>query len=375
MSRKIGITFSPPDTALGMFSNGIRQNVLFFNELLNNIGYDVDLIIPEKSITIINSLYGFDSGKYKYSKLSDILSKKYDLIVQFGLELSEEVLIKLKNKGTKLVSYHCGNDYIYDMENALHGDTLRQPQYSKLKHSIFNQIWSIPQMTNTNQYYWQTLYKTECVEVPFIWSPLAIENYEEDCVKNNLGDLKYKTKEKNNIAIFEPNVNVFKWALPALLVCENSYNLENNIDHIYITNIQNNKKFNIKFFNDLIKSLDLYKQKKISVESRYNSLIFMSKYANIAVSHQWENPLNYLYLDLAWMGWPIIHNAYLCKDVGYFYEEFNYKMGGEILNDVIRNHDSNHKEYLEKNRKIINRYLPTNIILQEKYKELIENLF
>jgi hypothetical protein len=229
------------------------------------------------------------------------------------------------------------------MENALHGDTLRQPQYSKLKPSIFSQIWSIPQMTNTNQYYWQTLYKTECVEVPFIWSPLAIENYEEDCVKNNLGDLKYKTKEKNNIAIFEPNVNVFKWALPALLVCENSYNLENNIDHIYITNIQNNKKFNIKFFNDLIKSLDLYKQKKISVESRYNSLIFMSKYANIAVSHQWENPLNYLYLDLAWMGWPIIHNAYLCKDVGYFYEEFNYKMGGEILNDVIRNHDSNHK--------------------------------
>ena len=97
----------------------------------------------------------------------------------------------------------------------------------------------------------------------------------------------------------------------------------------------------------------------------------MNKYADIAVSHQWENPLNYLYFDLAWMGWPIIHNAHLCKDVGYYYEGFNYEEGGRVLSDAILNHDQNHNEYLVKNREAIDRYLPTNKILQEKYIDLI----
>ena len=91
----------------------------------------------------------------------------------------------------------------------------------------------------------------------------------------------------------------------------------------------------------MCRSLDLFKEKKITSESRYNTLEFMSKHCDIAISHQWENPLNYLYLDLAWMGWPILHNASLCKDVGYYYEGFNYEEGGNVLLDVINNHDKN----------------------------------
>jgi hypothetical protein len=100
----------------------------------------------------------------------------------------------------------------------------------------------------------------------------------------------------------------------------------------------------------------------------------MSKYADIAVSHQWENPLNYLYFDLAWMGWPIVHNAHLCKDVGYYYDEFNYEEGGNVLNSVIENHDKNTENYIKENRKILDRYLPSNVELQKQYLGLITNL-
>jgi hypothetical protein len=101
----------------------------------------------------------------------------------------------------------------------------------------------------------------------------------------------------------------------------------------------------------------------------------MKTHADIAVSHQWENPLNYLYLDLAWMGWPIVHNAYLCKDIGYYYEDFNYEEGGKVLNEVISNHDENFEEYLKKNRELIDRYLPSNEKLQNEYITLFTNLF
>jgi hypothetical protein len=124
-----------------------------------------------------------------------------------------------------------------------------------------------------------------------------------------------------------------------------------------------------------MKSLDIVKDKKCSIEGRYTTLPFMKTNADIVVSHQWGNPLNYLYFDLAWMGWPIIHNADLCKDVGYFYEDFNLIKGASILEDVIENHDKNAKEYLEKNRIAIERFLPTNEKLQNDYKNLIFNLF
>ena len=42
-----------------------------------------------------------------------------------------------------------------------------------------------------------------------------------------------------------------------------------------------------------------------------------------------------------------------------------------MLSDAILNHDQNYNEYLVKNRKAIDRYLPTNKILQEKYIDLI----
>ena len=369
--RKIGITFNSPENAIGMFSNGIRQNALYFAKLLLNIGYDVELIIGDSSLNFINGIYGFE--EYKTCRVIDIFNVDWDLIVQFGQELPDIAITELRKKRVKLVQYNCGNDFIYDVENLLHGTSDVGPQFTRFNEKVFDQIWSIPQMTNTNQHYWQTLYKTETIEVPFIWSPIAIDSYENDCIKSGIGELGWVKKDKVNIAIFEPNVNIFKWAFPALLVCENAYTSGSNIDHVWITNILNNKKFNLKFFNQVLKQLSLFKDGKISIESRYNTLYFMKEYASIAVSFQWENPLNYLYLDLAWKGWPILHNAHLCPDIGYYYKDFNYKMGGEVLSKIIKNHDV--EEYKYKNKKLINRYLPDNDESMNSYKRIIENLF
>jgi hypothetical protein len=49
----------------------------------------------------------------------------------------------------------------------------------------------------------------------------------------------------------------------------------------------------------------------------------------------------------------IFHNAYLCKDVGYFYEDFCLKDASSILEKVLENHDINKDQYLKDNRKAI----------------------
>ena len=372
---KIGITFDPPNSPIEMFNNGIKQNAFYLLELLINCGYDAQLIIAPGKYDKVENLYGYDTGRYKWEKYENIVSAKFDIIIQVIFQIPKNIILELKKNGTKLAVYCCGNEYIFMTERVLFGGKIE----SEIQHTtekLFDQVWTIPQHTNTNYHYWKLLLRTEVVEVPFIWSPITVEQLEKDQVKNSGNDFQYRSRNSNKkIAIFEPNINVVKWFLPALLVCESAYRLEKNIDFVYITNIADKKEpFSIDLVNKLVNSLDLKQDGKLSIESRYNTLFFMSKYADVAVSHQWENPLNYLYLDLAWYGWPVVHNAHLCADIGYYYDGFNYEQGGKILSEVIKNHDKNIKKYTDKNRRLIEKYLPTNLNLQNKYKKLIENL-
>ena len=372
---KIGITFSVPDSPMDIFSNGIRQNIMFLRDTLHLIGYDVYLIVDNLKSRDVTKLYGTDST-YKLIDHSQLLNEGFDLNIQMGYTLLKDELKLMRNKGIKLVVFKSGNEYVFNMESILFNAECTVSQYD-LDYPAFDEIWTIPQHMNTNKHYLETLLRTKCVEVPCIWSPSLLEHYEKECIEKGIGVLTYKNRGKDKkCAIFEPNRNVVKWCFPPLLVCENACRINPvNIKHIYVTNVcTSNKRFNKDYFNNLAKSLDLYKTKKISIEARYNSLEFMARHSDIAVSHQWENAMNYLYLDLAWMGWPLVHNAHLCKDIGYYYEGFNYEMGGTVLSDVIQNHDKNAENYMAKNRAAIDRYLPTNKDLQNKYKEVIENV-
>lgn len=394
-SLKIAITFLIPNEPMDIFTNGIKQNTLFFYELMQHIGYDVYLIIDDsKEETSLKEGNFWNTCGVQFLLKSKVISFGLNLVIQMGFELEPTILDTLFANGVKTVWYTCGNSYFAEAETCLYHPTkMMFCQYNNnnglpigVTGHRFDQIWLIPQLVDTNMHYLKTLYRCECVEVPFIWSPSILQS-------GGLGDpgsLMYKKPKSDDMflskcAIFEPNLSIMKWSLPAVLVCENAYRpLLENADstfrksgHVYITNMSSTSGNNLNrpMFTRIIQSLDLFRDKKLSIESRYNSIMFMSKHADVAVSHQFENPLNYLYLDLAWMGWPVVHNAHLCKDIGYFYEGFNYEMGGNVLRDVLQNHHSCAAEYLERNRCVIDRYLPTNKDLQKKYKLLVDSLF
>ena len=378
---KIGITIDIPENLKSFYSNGIRQNSLYFYELLKNINHDVKLIINNNKHK--NVIEEIDFYKYEYIKLNGILNEDFDLIFSFGFSLTKSLFHILKKKGVKIVAYMCGNSYLIDSERILYNQhSARTIDYSYDESMTFDQMWSIPQMYKQNKYYWETLYRTKCIQVPFIWSPNSIEFIKKISNLEDESSLQYKRKE-GKIAILEPNLSLMKWSLPCLLISEMTHRNYKNISHVYITNIEKEKKmedmknntFNLSELNNMCKNLDLFKNKKLSIEGRYVTLDFMSKFADVVVSHQWENPLNYLYFDLAWMGWPILHNAHLCKDVGYYYDQFDYHDASEKLNTILLHHETNKVEYLKQNRKVIENYIPTNSELQKKYKNLIENLF
>lgn len=442
-AKKIGITIPVPSTLKDFYSNGIRQNCLYLYELLQNTGYDVRLITENKKTEPTNvttqqqvsnscecileqtnilvadasceciesdsiqtdepcafspvaepinesvsipikeekpktALDDIDFYDFKSITIDEMIDFHFDLVISMGFSFPDIYCSQLRQQNVKIVSYVCGNNFLIEAEQILYSQHKNKTISYDMKQK-YDEIWMIPQMYKQNKHYTETLTRTKCIQVPFVWSPMSIQIVSKVLQLPDDSSLLYKKKE-SKIGIFEPNISVMKWALPAVLIAEITHRKYQNVQHVFITNLNNKTEsdhinlFNMAQFNNSCRSLDLFNAKKLSSESRFITLDFMSKHCDIAVSHQWENPLNYLYLDLAWMGWPILHNAELCKDVGYYYEEFNYEMGAEMLNDIIQNHEHNAVEYLIKNRKIIDRYIPTNVALQDAYRCLIDGV-
>jgi len=145
------------------------------------------------------------------------------------------------------------------------------------------------------------------------------------------------------------------------------------IKHFYITNSDNIKTNPL--FIDLMQQFDIVKNGIATFENRFRMPYFLDTYTDIVLAHQWENPLNYAYLEALYLEYPLVHNASMIKDAGYYYEGFDVKTGKQQLIRALTEHDRNADVYNRRSKRVIERYLPTNSNSIETYDKMIDNLF
>jgi len=376
---KIGITLGLNDNKESIWTNGIKQNVLMLVHLLKNSKKNYE-------VYILNSRNVDFTERQSYLDGIDILYFKdhfmdMDLIICMGAQVFDYQLETFKKSGPnkKVVSYKCGNNYVIHMENILFKPSESKSfQYEKQ----YDEIWYVPQQHEVNSGLYKTLYRTNAFAVPFIWSEKFLL---ESVVEINKGykDGKYKknwqydeTKDKKIIGIMEPNLNIVKFCLIPAMIAEESYRTQigrKHIDKLRITNSGTVSKH--KEFLSIISTFDLYKDNKISAESRYQTAYMLTQHLDILICHQLLNPLNYLYLDAVYLGYPVLHNAPMCKDLGYYYEGSDTVEASKILNTILTEHDKNIDSYNEKNDVVLQRYHIENTDVIETYDRLIEGLF
>ena len=376
---KIGITIGLNSINESIWTNGMKLNILMLINLLKNSekNYDVyllntvDIDLTDKPNHLKN--IQVDLFKNKYTEM--------DLIISMGSQITSEEIKNFKSvKSTnKFIAYKCGNNYVLAIEELLFKEG---PKLGYVYENEFDEIWYVPQQHENNQGYYSTLYRSKSIIVPFLWDKtylneaLTIIDYGHQQGKYKKDSKYVPNKEQKVLAIMEPNLNVVKTCVIPSLIAEESYRSEigkNKIEKLMITNSENVKTH--KTFLSMLVTYDLYKDKKIRVESRYQTSYFVSQYADIIICHQIMNPLNYLYLDATYMGYPVLHNAPMCKDLGYYYEGSSTKDGAKQLNWILENHDNNLEFYQERNRKVLERYSVDNQELIKTYDRLIENLF
>jgi hypothetical protein len=374
---KIGITIGLRTIDDSVWTNGMKLNILYFAKMLK-------LSSKNYEVCVLNTTNIDVTEKPKYFKDIDLFDfkQKYqdiDLLICMGSQVEKQYLQYFEQQpNKKAIGYRCGNNYIIGAEDVLFKDGQTSYEFE----TELEEIWYVPQQHETNYGYYKTLYRTNPVIVPFVWDHSWIVESLADIERNyKIGNFKksYKydnTKEKKVIGIMEPNLNIVKYCLLPTMIAEESYRSEvgkNKIDKLLITNSE--KVANHKGFLSTIKTFDLYQDGKIFAESRYQTAWMLTQNLDVLICHQILNPLNYLYLDAAFMGYPVLHNAPMCKDIGYYYEGCDTIEGAEKLNWILENHDTNILEYSEKNSKGLWRYHIHNKDIIKTYDDLIYNLF
>jgi hypothetical protein len=383
---RIGITIALIK-GRSIFSNGLTQNVLMFYDLVSKMPKttSVSLLDMEKrnfeDYQEFPYLDGYDVVQWDNNTIQD----DFDVIVIFGISPNVPLLKKFKEKpGNKIVAYKGGNNAVIQMESLIFSqrskdlDKVTEPAPIIDTGKMVDEVWMVPQQEFHNLDIFSIQNYAKSKVVPFIWSPRFIEESISNIKKENpdlkiMFDEKKHSIEKWNVATTEPNTSVLKNMYPLIHIFEWAYRQNPDIfDKFRITNAAEFAKneYLIKF----IYEFEFYHGGKLKLAPRWSITKLLAEDADLIISHQWGNPLNYAYLDTVYLGYPLIHNAHLCQDIGYYYEGWNLKNAGDLVLKAINERPSDHR-YTARHRKILSRYTLDNAEMINQYQDLFDNLW
>lgn len=371
----IGISLFIRKEGDSIFSNGIKQNVLMLYKLLKQSKKFNEIYIINVGDGDDPSLLMMDDVDVKVVRFDDV-QNDLDFLIELGAQTGHKITGKVRENGGKVVAYKGGNDFWIDTERTL----FQQKPGAVFIGVKYDEIWTTPQHMNTNYHYFRLAYDAPVKEVPHIWDSFFIDKI--------IGQLKkpydYQPGKKRwNFGVFEPNINMLKTCHYPMLILEDTYRHltrqegidpeEIKLGDIYITNAVKLKEREI--FTHFANTLDIVKTKKASFESRYKLPWFISEYIDAVVSWQHENGLNYLWYDVLYGGYPLIHNSPFIKDAGYYYEGFNVEDGKNKMLEAFESHDDNLVEYKRAAKEVIWEHQAINPKNVEYHENLILELY
>jgi hypothetical protein len=365
---RVGITIGLHHPAETLWNNGIKQNAVFLAEALRHCANVASVVLVNTTAIPITTELPWDLDRWP-TVTFDAAKDVVDVLIELGGQINAAQTDHLKQRGARLISYCCGFEYVHAIEAILFGkqmwgDTL-------FVNQRYDDIWVIPQVASMSQSYFEVLRRQRGRVVPFIWSPVFLEARAKDLP--HAGEYRAHAGPRR-LSVMEPNLNVVKCCLYPAMIAELAYRVRpDDISLLQVTNSDRIAMSNMEFIT-LMKQLDIVRCHKAVFLGRYETPVFLSENTDIVVSHQWENPLNYFYLEVCWQGYPLVHNAMLCMDLGYYYRDNDLVHGSERVIEAIDGHDAQCTQYRESQRMMIARYLPTNLQLVQTYATMLDDV-
>jgi Protein of unknown function (DUF2827) len=365
---KVGVTVGLQSPNESLWSNGIKQNAVFLMDALKRVPGVAEVFLVNTTDVDIGGPFPWDVARWPTVSFSQA-KDQVDVLIELGGQIDALQTAYLHQRGAKLVSYCCGFEYIHAMESML----FRRNMWPNgvFINQQYDGIWMIPQVANTSQHFFETLRRKTAKQVPFVWDPVFVTERSQHAP--NAGEYRPRIGPRR-LTVFEPNINVVKFCLYPVFIAEEAFRIApEEIEFLHVVNAKGLAEQS-KDFVYIMRHLDIVNQHKAAFIDRQTTPDFLSKSTDIVVSHQWENPLNYLYLEVCWQGYPLVHNAHLCADLGYYYPGNDVKAGRDALLRAMREHDGQWQQHLATQRRLIERYLPQNPAVTDTYAQLLNEV-
>jgi hypothetical protein len=368
---RIGITIGLQHAAETLWNNGIKQNAVFLADALRHCPEVEGVVIVNTTAVPLGDSLPWDLARWP-TMTFEAAKDTVDILIELGGQIDQAQTTYLKQRGVRVISYCCGFEYVHAMEGVLFGKPLWGGNL--FVNQGYDDIWIIPQVANISQSYFEVLRRQTGRVVPFVWSPELLEARAKSLPDGG----EYRTNRapdgKKRLAVMEPNINVTKFCLYPALIAELAYRERPDaIALLQVTNAERMARESLDFIA-LMNQLDIVREHKAVFLGRHETPVFLAEHTDIVISHQLENPLNYLYLEACWQGYPLVHNASLCADLGYYYQDNDVRDGARRLIEAIATHDAHAAWYRERQRTLIARYLPGNAQLVATYSALLNDL-
>lgn len=370
LSSKIGILMKHPESN---FSNGCVQQGIFIKQLLENVGFSCDYISIEKQYKKIHDLG--DPVTFMDEK-TDLSEYHTFIFVSLALSTTENanIIDNIKKHGIVCINLICGNLFILHQEEFVFGHHNIIEKF--ISNSMYDEHWILEMYSFMTEYI-QLMTDKPTYLLPYVWNNTVLNKYIESHKLKMEIDYHEINRNKINILVFEPNMSIHKTCLIPLLIAE-SYNkkYEDKVNKVYVfCGDEVIKKKN----NGLIKSLTLYKDKKIECYNRVVMPMIVkliqksNNYINVVVSHNIMNSLNFLHLELLSIDVPFIHNCKPFSDNGLYYDDHSLSTAVDMI-DYVRTNFYTNSKYITNKYKIQKEFHPSNYERQHVYKSHMERI-
>lgn len=364
----IGITIGLANSAESLWVNGIKQNAIYLFEALRRVEGVASLILVNTTAVAGDHTVPWDLDRWPVASFDDA-KDTVDVLIELGGQIDAQQTSYLKARGARLVSYCCGSEYVLAMQSMLFGRPMGGANL--FVNQRYDAVWVIPQVAGSSLHFFRTLRRCEPRVVPFVWDPVFLHARSSGLPHE--GEYRPRAGPRR-LSVMEPNHDVVKFCLYPILIAEEAYRARPEaIEFLHVTNAERLAKESPEFVA-FMTQLGIVKEHKVTFVGRYETPEFLSAMTDAVISHQWENPLNYFYLEVCWQGYPLIHNAQLCTQLGYYYPDNDVREGACQLLRALDTHDSEWQQYRSHQRAAIARFLPTAPALARRYGELLAEL-
>ncbi|ANH75594.1 hypothetical protein ACS15_4713 [Ralstonia insidiosa] len=317
----VGVSLFVRGTGQSLWENGIFQNCLLLILLLRQSP------VVAEAVMVSGGGGGAADPRMMLDEWSvplltqDEAMQRCDLVIEMSAQFSIDWITAFRRRGGKVVTMRVGNDYVIDIERAI----FNKPSGFLFSGATYDGVWTIPEFEHSCLHYYQTGLRSPVKILPHLWHPMLF-----DRARATLGaGLSFGYQPGNprwRVAMFEPNICMVKTSIIPMLITEEAYRTRPDfLEYVRVCNTLHMKDHTT--FVHFARSLDIVTHGLTTFEGRFAVYEFMAAHGDAVVSHTWENAQNYLYYELLYGGYPLIHNSPYLGKAGYFYPDFDCQEG------------------------------------------------